>query len=375
MFGASLDLLGGTLSESQRSPVPEENRNFKSDVFYGGVNGVFHLDNDRVISRRSPFSPYVSLGFGFLSYTPYGDLKDDNGNEYHYWSDGSIRDRPESENDAGDAEILQRDHEFETDLSQKKDISTSGFSFPVALGFKWKLSDRLEGRVEISYFMTTTDEIDAYKANGDNDQFIHPSVGLQYKFKEKEEESDKISSEQKEVFAEIEASDSDKDGIRDIDDECPQTPQDVEVDTRGCPVDTDGDGVPDYRDEEPNTEEGAMVDKKGVTLTSERLAELKKMRDSVRKERSRVFSESEEDGESSGIEDMNMVSGEGEEDIEEEKGKGKGDEIPEKYKQVDFNNDGKISADEVVKAIDVFFEGKVDLSQDEIYGLIDYYFK
>ncbi len=114
-----------------------------------------------------------------------------------------------------------------------------------------------------------------------------------------------------------------------------------------------------------------MVDKMGVTLTPERLAELKRMRDSVRTRRSRVFSEDKEEDKGGTIEDMTMVSGDDEQKEEKDKKK----EIPEKYKQVDFNDDGKISADEVIKAIDVFFEGEVDLSMDEIYGLIDYYFK
>jgi outer membrane protein OmpA-like peptidoglycan-associated protein len=42
--------------------------------------------------------------------------------------------------------------------------------------------------------------------------------------------------------------DSDKDGVVDRKDKCPETPFSVIVDRDGCPVDTDGDGVPDYLD-------------------------------------------------------------------------------------------------------------------------------
>ena len=47
--------------------------------------------------------------------------------------------------------------------------------------------------------------------------------------------------------------DSDKDGISDRFDKCPDTPPGVKVDRHGCPVDSDKDGVPDYLDLCPDT--------------------------------------------------------------------------------------------------------------------------
>ncbi|NPA53873.1 MAG: OmpA family protein [Aquificae bacterium] len=60
--------------------------------------------------------------------------------------------------------------------------------------------------------------------------------------------------------------DSDKDGIPDYKDNCPDTPAGVKVDERGCPVDSDGDGVPDYKDRCPDTEWGAKVDEYGCPI-------------------------------------------------------------------------------------------------------------
>jgi len=57
--------------------------------------------------------------------------------------------------------------------------------------------------------------------------------------------------------------DSDGDGVKDGDDACPDTPADVEVDARGCPVDSDGDGVADYQDNCPDTPAGARVNSQG----------------------------------------------------------------------------------------------------------------
>ena len=65
--------------------------------------------------------------------------------------------------------------------------------------------------------------------------------------------------------------DSDKDGVVDRRDKCPQTPFGVLVDKKGCPIDTDGDGVPDYLDNCPNTPKEAYgkVDTYGCPLDTD----------------------------------------------------------------------------------------------------------
>ncbi|MBW8189524.1 OmpA family protein [Neiella marina] len=60
--------------------------------------------------------------------------------------------------------------------------------------------------------------------------------------------------------------DEDRDGVPDEFDQCPATPEGVEVDRDGCPLDTDGDGVPDHMDDCPNTPAGIKVDDKGCPL-------------------------------------------------------------------------------------------------------------
>ena len=62
--------------------------------------------------------------------------------------------------------------------------------------------------------------------------------------------------------------DTDGDGIYDVIDRCPGTPEGVEVDWSGCPVaaDTDGDGVNDDEDDCPETESGAEVDDVGCEI-------------------------------------------------------------------------------------------------------------
>ena len=69
--------------------------------------------------------------------------------------------------------------------------------------------------------------------------------------------------------AEEEVRDSDRDGVPDGDDLCPNTPPGVIVDETGCPVDSDGDGVPDGVDACPNTPRGASVDERGCPTDSD----------------------------------------------------------------------------------------------------------
>jgi OOP family OmpA-OmpF porin len=65
------------------------------------------------------------------------------------------------------------------------------------------------------------------------------------------------------------ARDSDKDGVIDPRDDCPDTPQGAIVDERGCPIDSDGDGVWDGIDRCPNTPRGAIVDEWGCPSDSD----------------------------------------------------------------------------------------------------------
>jgi OOP family OmpA-OmpF porin len=57
--------------------------------------------------------------------------------------------------------------------------------------------------------------------------------------------------------------DSDKDGVYNRGDLCPNTPAGQIVDDDGCPMDSDLDGVPDGWDQCPNTPRGATVDEYG----------------------------------------------------------------------------------------------------------------
>lgn len=65
------------------------------------------------------------------------------------------------------------------------------------------------------------------------------------------------------------AADSDRDGVVDALDQCPESEPGAPVTMRGCSYDTDQDGVPDYRDDCQDSAAGAPVDAYGCQLLAE----------------------------------------------------------------------------------------------------------
>jgi len=63
--------------------------------------------------------------------------------------------------------------------------------------------------------------------------------------------------------------DADSDGVTDDKDKCPDTPANVKVDVKGCPLDSDRDGVADYLDKCPGTPAGAPVNSDGCVKDSD----------------------------------------------------------------------------------------------------------
>lgn len=65
--------------------------------------------------------------------------------------------------------------------------------------------------------------------------------------------------------------DADADGVLDGIDSCPDTPKLARgrIDEFGCPLDSDGDAVPDYQDSCPDTPSGFAVDSHGCSLDSD----------------------------------------------------------------------------------------------------------
>jgi hypothetical protein len=147
--------------------------------------------------------------------------------------------------------------------------------------------------------------------------------------------------------------DQDNDGVFDILDRCWETPFGIEVDTAGCPYDDDLDGVPNYLDKE-NSRAGAFVDKNGVELSDDELLAMLDNSDAVLRDEIELYIRDK----SSYAAYYRNVS----------------IEIPEKFTFLDQDQDSYISFDEMLDAIDMYFDFEAELSSDDIYELNDLFF-
>lgn len=333
MIGVQLNGLFGKLAQSERSTDPLSNRNFESKIMQFGLSGVFYFDNDKILKRRSAIKPYISAGFSYLKFDPYGDLTDKDGVAYQYWTDGSIRnvqETPTNEFCAGC--ITTRDYTYETQLKDSlNNYQRSTFVVPISIGTAIRLNDNFSIKIGTTYNITFSDYLDNEKKGG-NDGYLYSHVSVVFGFPPVTASGERYKDVD---FKSIDDADTDGDGVKDIYDRCMSTPKDVKVTNKGCPIDTDEDGVPDYLDKEPGTAKGATVDENGVTQTAEMMAK-----------------KAEEDAKASAS----------------------GTVMPKEFKFADKNKDGAISYDEVTGAIDALFEGDANVSVETLYKLIEYFF-
>ncbi len=353
-FSVSLSLLSGKVAAS--NGASGNNLNFESSILNGGLSFFYHFDNDYILKRSSLLSPYIGVGVGFMSFKPMGDLKDKNGNTYNYWSDGSIRNVGENEATAYTAVIIKKDYVSETNLHDLKldgiNYSLSTITFPVTGGVTFNLSSTVGINMGASYYFTRTDWLDNISSEGKGqrrgnkpkDHFLYSFVGLNYNFGKKaisERQKNKFSDVD---FAALEKADSDHDGVPDTKDKCPGTAANLKVDQNGCPYDDDGDGVPNELDKEPKTLKGTPVDANGVKLSK------KTMDAKIHVAGDRIAP--------SVINPNNPT----------------GASLPEEFRWVDQDADGKISQKEINSAIDRFFDGDPSSSLGSIMKAIDYFF-
>lgn len=369
-FAANFFFLAGTLTGEQRSTTePDLNLNFSSQIYSIGVTARYEFGH--LFSEDLKFRPFVAAGVEQLNYNSKGDLFDGAGNMYHYWTDGTIRDRPDTE--PGAALPLVRDYVYETDLRSYEnnvraretgddalgDYSLRSIGIPVEVGFALKVSQRVFVSLGTSYHYTFTDFIDNVAASGTyvrgdkgNDGFLFTRATLHFDMF-----SDPKTKTVELLYADLEVDpflfdDEDGDFVLDIADRCPGTPYGVVVDTLGCPLDGDADGVADYLDKEKDTAPGAWVDELGVTLEeNEFLARLNRERAMKR-------------------EDLEAYLAIVEEQFQERQTA----DIPERFTGIDSDEDGTISFDELLKVIDDYFDFSVDLTLEELREVNEFFF-
>jgi hypothetical protein len=275
-LGIGIDGMYGKLAGTDNDK--SSHLNFQSTVTGGALN--LYAFFDKLGEKEKDVSPYIHAGFGYLMFDPYGDLRDKNGSVYNYWSDGSIRNLVESPSNEPLSVNLKRDYKYETQLKDSANYARNTFYIPLGIGAKFNMGFRTSLRVGVAYNICMSDYIDNYK-NGGNDSWASANVALNVHFGKKPK--DAYSNVD---FKAVDNSDTDGDGVKDLDDRCLGTPKGVKVDGKGCPDDTDEDGVYDYMDKELASKKGAKVDGSGVTIDEEAMAKRQLEWDSLSTERS-----------------------------------------------------------------------------------------
>ncbi len=130
---------------------------------------IYHFDNGKFFGEKSLFAPYIGVGLGYLNFKAKGDLYQDNGSRYYYWSDNTIRDIDENDPLAASANIIEQDGKYETELrdlqTEGVDYSNNSLTVPVVLGFKFRVGNRFNVNLETLLHYTFSDYIDDVSGN------------------------------------------------------------------------------------------------------------------------------------------------------------------------------------------------------------------
>jgi hypothetical protein len=360
-FLVNFFLLAGEVTGNERSVVNlKRNLNFNSSITAFGINLEYNFGH--LYKNGSPvLQPFISAGFAPFMFSAKGDLYRD-ADAYHYWSDGTIRNIPETSGNIFGNEVLMRDWIFETDLRDADlyglgNYSQFSFAIPIDAGVDFNVSNRMKFRLGTSFHLTFTDLIDNVSWQGEgivgdkaDDHFMFTYVGLYLDlFSEPKTRTEELLFAELDDFDYMMFDDDDGDGVLNVADECPETPTGVQVDTLGCPLDFDRDGVPDYLDRE-DSRPGAIVNEEGVEMTDEELITLLATREAIPRSDLGLYISSEET--------VRMTLA----------------ELPEKFHVLDGDEDGYLSFDELLIAIDDFFDYQSFMDTEEVYRVINFFF-
>jgi hypothetical protein len=368
-FKFGFRFLYGTINSSRYDLDPKKNFNFQTKVMTFGTDVMYNFANTKFIgnSENKILSPYVSLGFEFVNFESFGDLYDAKGNKYYNWSDGTVRNIDESLDPSHSKGIkMVRDGNYETSLKDKNldGIKTSPLvlSFPIELGCEFIISPKASLKLGYSYHYTLSDNIDNITSKGKGsrkgtkgyDAFSYSYIQFNLDLFSKTTEEKQLQ------FIDLGSGmmdfwDTDGDYIMDVYDQCPMTPPGVLVDTLGCPFDDDKDHYANYADSELTTPRTAFyVDIIGKEVSKPIMLAL--LNDTASLSQQDIYRHYPNLLEGTGLYHRFYKS------------------IPAKFKSVDTNGDDYISLEEILNAINMFFDSQSDLKVDDLYELGEFFF-
>jgi hypothetical protein len=264
--------------------IPGQMVNFETPIQMGSASLTYNFNN--LLPRQRSITPYLSVGIATMEFNPKADMRDADDNLYYVWDNGTLMNTPQKDAKSDEARPVYRDYNYETDWREIQGgsgaFSLRTLAIPVAAGANITVNDIWKVRMGASYLYTFTDNIDGINsettgitgATNRKDALLFSSVGIAYNLHHRKKNPGGYNNLNDDYSPGLDLDDEDADGVVDLGDKCPTTPEGVKVDAFGCPVDNDSDGVADYLDDEINSVKGAVVNLKGVTVTDEELAKM-----------------------------------------------------------------------------------------------------
>lgn len=372
-FSIDLFFLKGEIRGEFTPLLSSQSYNFKTDIHSFGTTLHYNFGHIASFSqkREKTISPYIGIGVEILQRAlPKGNVFTDT-IAYNQWSDGTIRNIPESRYTTSKSEILYNNYTYETDYdfsgySHKDFYNPITIAFPIDYGVQFRLTHKFSIRIGQQLHISSSNYIDnvssAPMAKSQTsvkkrpDMFTYNYIGASLHISSKQKQ---LWDDNSNVLHVYDFWDEDNDGIDETLDECPYTPAKAEVYANGCPVDSDNDGVPDYRDKELHSK-AFCVDVDGVGMSErEFLTQINATHIVAQKDIYRYYSK--------------LLNGG---TVYKQFYK----KIPWKFKNLDTDKNEYIDLDEMLMAIDTFFdEGPnagvgAQLNVKDLFELIEFFF-
>ncbi|MBL0105190.1 MAG: OmpA family protein [Bacteroidetes bacterium] len=232
---------------------------FETDVKYDlSINALFQFGNIAFLKRTPNLAIYASIGVGVIRYVPHV--------YYNY---------PASTHVLNGVYIQG----YDVPVDSSKDYGkTSELIIPFNLGIKYRISKHFSLNAEYSLRTMNSDKLDGwYRLLSEDDDYSYGSIGLTYHIGSRDKMAEWVNPLQS-VYADLYdmkdkvdqlGTDTDKDGVADLFDKEPDTPEGTKVYGDGTSVDSDGDGVPDFKDVEPFSAKLAKVDAAGKEIDTD----------------------------------------------------------------------------------------------------------
>ncbi len=182
----------------------------------------------------------------------------------------------------GNEQLFVDWHNRPDEFKDQKGVSgkTNEAVNPIGIGFKYKLNDQFDAALELNINRVNSDKLDAWAQGAAPDYYSYTAINIIYKFGKHGTESESLEwvnpmevmyngiQENRQRINTL-ATDDDGDGVSNLFDKGPETPEGIIVDGSGVPLDGDRDGIFDSEDEDPFTDIGAKVDEKGKAIDSD----------------------------------------------------------------------------------------------------------